>query len=347
MHGLLVIGCGNMAKVHCRQLMEVDGLKLISAVDTLPERAEKFKTDYNFERCGIDYQEELKSNDFDIVLVSTTWQPRFKIIRDCLNAGKHVLAEKPLSLYLDEVSELTRIAKEKKLKLRIGYILRASAVIRRGEELIRGGVIGKVKTFSIVHHQRGLGSDWMIVKNLLKGGVTPGIDCGIHIYDLVCHWFDTAPDTVYCSNLKLNPDSEGDNLSHAVLKLESGITAIVEECYSPNVKKYFRLAVYGDEGSIFLDFTPASEPDTITIINKDASEESVEEVPVEGKATGRQMAEFMLDIDEDKDLNRHHESVYSSTEAALATILSSKYNEVIKLPLSNDQIKDAKTLIER
>jgi len=344
MHGLLLIGCGNMANVHCLKLIELETLKTTSAVDTILERAESFKEKYGFERCGTNYQEELKSDDIDIVLVSTTWQPRFKIIKDCLNAGKHVLAEKPLSLYLDEVIQLTKLAKEKNLKLRIGYILRASTLIRSGEELIKKGVIGKPMTFSIVHHQRGLNSDWSLHKNLLKGGVTPGIDCGIHIYDLISHWFDTAPDTVYCSNLKLNPDSEGDNFSHAVVKMKNGISAIVEECYSPNVRMYFRLAIYGDKGSIFLNL----KSNTISIVNKDTLEETVEKVADEGqKATGRQMSGFIADIDQDRDLSSHLASVYQSTEVSLATLLSSKHNKIIQLPLTDNDIKEAQKLINR
>ena len=69
-----------MANVHCKQLMELENLKLVCAADICLEKAEDFKTKYGFESCTNDYKEALKSEKIDVVLIATTWQPRYKII---------------------------------------------------------------------------------------------------------------------------------------------------------------------------------------------------------------------------------------------------------------------------
>jgi pyrroline-5-carboxylate reductase len=78
---MLLIGCGNMAKHgHCPQLKKLENLKLVSACDVSVEKAESFKNEFGFKRFSGDYKSELEKKDIDVVLVATTWQPRYKII---------------------------------------------------------------------------------------------------------------------------------------------------------------------------------------------------------------------------------------------------------------------------
>jgi predicted dehydrogenase len=348
MHKLLLIGCGNMARVHCKQLVKLENLKLVCAADISDERTEFFKNEYGFARTTNNYKSELDSDDIDIVLVATTWQPRYQIIKNCLEAGKHVLAEKPLSLYLDEIDSLMETAAEYKVKLHVGYILRPSAVMNKIKELLDDGAIGKPHAFSLLHHQRGLKSDWLAMRNLLRGGVTPGIDCGIHVCDLLRWWFESEPESAYGVSVKLEADSEGDNFSHDIYTLKNGIKASVEECYSNNTVPYFRLAVYGDEGAVFSDFySGKDENDSITLRNSICDTETVISVPSKGKATGKQMSGFINEIENDKDITSHLIDVKKSTEMATGAFLSSKRNAIVKFPLSRDDIEEIQNYIKK
>jgi myo-inositol 2-dehydrogenase/D-chiro-inositol 1-dehydrogenase len=337
-----------MAKVHCEQLKRLENIQLVCAADISEERTELFKNKYGFERTTINYKEELNSDNIDIVLVATTWQPRFQIIKECLEAGKHVLAEKPLSLYLDEIDSLTETAKEFKVKLRIGYILRPSAVMNKIKELLDNGAIGKPHAFTLVHHQRGLKSDWLVMRNLLRGGVTPGIDCGIHVCDLLRWWFESEPESAYGVSAKLEADSEGDNFTHDVYTLKNGLKASIEECYSHNTSPYFRLAVYGNKGAIFSNFySGKDENDSITIRNSTNDTEEIISVPSKGKATGKQMSDFLKEIDEDIDITSHLADVRKSTEMATGALISSKRSKIVKFPLTQNDIDEVKQYITR
>lgn len=347
MKNLLLIGCGNMAKVHCSKLREMDNLNLKSASDVMLERAEFFKDEYGFERISTDYVNELAQDDIDIVLVATTWQPRCKIVKDCLEAGKHVLAEKPLSLWPEEVDELIETSKRTNSKLRVGYIMRSTALMNKVKQVVDEGVIGSPLGFSLTHHQRGSRSDWVHLRNLLRGGVTPSVDCGIHVCDLLRWLFDTEPEYVQGVGNRLDADSESDNLTRDLFKMKNGLTACIEECFSNNTMPFIRMGIYGDQGAFFPKFGRNGAKDLIEIWDGIAYEERKIEIESKGKPTGEQMKRFINDIDNDVDLSSHLDDVRKSTEMALATVLASARNKKVEFPLNQEDKNEIRTLIRK
>jgi predicted dehydrogenase len=348
MHGLMIIGCGNMAKYgHCPQLKKIENLKFISACDISQEKANAFKEEFCFERASNDYKSELEKEDIDIVLIATTWQPRYEIIKDCLLSGKHVLAEKPLTLYLDEIDDLIEITNSNKAKLRVGYIQRASAMMNKVQELLQEGVIGNPKSFTLVHHQRGLKSDWLTMRNLLQGGVTPGIDCGIHICDLARWWFNNEPDFVFSSGARLETELKSDTLTHDCFTMKNGVKVFLEECFSNNTEPFVRMHVLGEKGAIIPVWAKNGANEHIVVWDGINYEERKIEFPAKGKSTCEQMKKFISDIENDNDLKEHLEDVRKSTEMALGALLSETRNEIIKFPLSEKDTAELRQLITR
>lgn len=348
MHGLLLIGCGNMAKYgHCPQLKKIEDLKFVSACDISRERAEAFKDEFGFERASTDYKSELEKDDIDIVLLATTWQPRYEIIKDCLLSGKHVLAEKPLSLYLDEIDDLIKITKSGKAKLRVGYIQRASAMMNKVHELIQVGTIGTPQSFTLVHHQRGLKSDWLTMRNLLQGGVTPGIDCGVHTCDVARWWFNDEPDFVFSAGARLEPELKSNTLTHDCFTMKNGVKVFMEECFSNNTEPFVRMHVLGDKGAIIPVWAKNGVNEHIVVWDGVNYEETKIEFPAKGKSTGEQMKKFISDIESNNDLEKHLEDVRKSTEMALGALLSETRNEIVRFPLSERDIMEIRQLITR
>ncbi len=345
---MLLIGCGNMARHgHCPQLREIENLQLVSACDVSPDKAEAFKKDFGFERFTTDYKSELAKPDIDVVLVATTWQPRFKIIKDCLLAGKHVLAEKPLSLYLDEIDELIQLTRETNAKLRVGYIQRASAMMGKVRELILAGTIGTPQELTLIHHQRGLKEDWAITRNLLRGGVTPGIDCGIHMCDVARWWFDDEPESVFSAGCRLEEEVGSNTFTHDCYIMRSGVKIFLEECYSNNTMPYVKMQVLGDRGAIIPAWASKGCNDHMIIWNGDSYEEKRLDFPAKGKPTREQMATFLSDIDNNIDLGSHLLDVRKSTEMVLGALLSGSRRDIVKFPLSENDISELNKLITR
>jgi len=345
---MLLIGCGNMAKYgHCPQLKKLENLKLVSACDVSIEKAEAFKNEFGFERFSNNYKSELERKDIDVVLVATTWQPRFQIISDCLRAGKHVLAEKPLSLYLDEIDDLIKITKETNTKLRVGYIQRASSMMNKVRELIQGGTIGTPHSLTLVHHQRGLKSDWFTMRNLLRGGVTPGIDCGVHMCDVARWWFNDEPDFVFSTGCRLEAELKSNTLTHDSFLMKKGVRVFLEECYSNNTEAFARMQILGDKGGIIPVWAHGGINEHLVLWDGVNYEEQKIEFPAKGKSTGEQMNKFLDEIENKIDISKHLEDVRKSTEMALGALLSETRKEIVRFPLASPDIKEIRTLIKR
>ena len=112
-----VIGLGSVAESyvpHIRQLnLEGTPCEIVIACDTRPIRAEEARK-WNIPSFTANYQDVLGRTDVDLVLVLTAMQSHGRITRDALNAGKHVLVEKPMSMDLTEAAELVALAKTSK-----------------------------------------------------------------------------------------------------------------------------------------------------------------------------------------------------------------------------------------
>jgi len=357
-HGVLLIGCGNMANVHCHALAAMPNVRLTSAVDLDIERAKKFKSAYGFERINTDYKQELEKTDIDIVLVATHWRTRFEIIKDCFAAGKHVLAEKPLSVYLDEVDALFAMANEKELKLRVGMMERFRPMFLKMCELLKQDAIGFPLVYNFIHHQSssisGLEAGWKYSWGLLQGGVTPNIDCGIHKCDLVRMLSGADAAWVMSHGLKLEPDSPSNNYTHSVFHMNNGAVITLEDCWSRNTRPEILMWILGDKGRMGFEYagvhalpSRASEEDCIRLWRRELPGSETYHTPAVTKPVGPQMETFIKEIETNADMNWHYANVRKATEMVMASALSEKRDEIVHFPLTAKDIKEIKTLIKK
>jgi len=340
-----------MARVHCSALSKMNNVKLVCAVDLDPKRAESFKANYGFSRTSTDYIPELEKKDFDIVLCCTHWQMRFEILKNCIKAGKHILAEKPISVYMDEVVEILKMAKKRKIKLRVGFMERFRPMFLKTEKLLLAGAIGRPLVFSFIHHQSsggsGLEQTWKYYKNLLHGGLTPNVDCGIHKCDLARWLGRTEPEQVFSTGCRLEADSPGNNFSHSAFRMKNNVSFIMEDCFSKNTRPFVEMNIYGDKGKMKLEYAGkhdrpffASEEDIIRIWSSTKAAHEELYLPAATKAVGPQMAAFMDEIENDKDMEWHYTNVMKATEMALGTLLSEKRMAAVRFPLNAADYKD-------
>ncbi|MFA5865426.1 MAG: Gfo/Idh/MocA family oxidoreductase [Phycisphaerae bacterium] len=339
-HGVMLIGCGAMARVHCTALKELPCIRLVSAVDMDIERAKAFLAEYGFERTGTDYKTELARDDFDIVLVCTHWPRRFAIIKDCFEAGRHVLSEKPLSVYLDEVEGLVALANKYRRKLRVGMMERFRPMFHKLKELLNGGTIGRPVTINFQHHQSL--APWSYFKNLMAGGVTPNVDCGIHKCDLVRWFLGCDAKSVTSWGAKLQADSPAHNFTHSVFTMQDGTILTLEDCFSPSTEPFIHMWILGTEGRILFEYAGSNErvqfrgvmEDCIHIWYSCSARHETIYLPQFVKAVGPQMEQFVREIEEDQDLTWHYDNVRKATEMVVATVLSEQRQAAVVFPLT-------------
>ena len=103
-----VVGAGHMGQYHILALAEIWGVELVGVVDSDFARAERVAAPYGA-RAFRDHRDLAGLVDFATVAVPT--DQHFEVARDLLEAGAHVLVEKPMTSTLEEAKELFRIAR--------------------------------------------------------------------------------------------------------------------------------------------------------------------------------------------------------------------------------------------
>lgn len=139
---LAVIGAGRWGKNHVRTLSEMGQLGAV--IEGNPETREAMKAQYKDVSVFASLKDE-GAMDFDAYTVAVPAEHHFSIAKSLLNAGKHVLVEKPITLNSKDAKTLIAIANENKLILQVGHLLLFHPAFKKMKALILEGKIGKVE----------------------------------------------------------------------------------------------------------------------------------------------------------------------------------------------------------
>ena len=187
---LAVIGCGRIANMaHFPAFAKMEGIRVKYACDLIREKAEKIKEEYPFvENVVTDYREVLADKEVDAVFVLTPNYSHYEITMAALQAEKHVMCEKPITVNYDLSCRMAEEAKKAGKILNIGVCNRYHKSVEMLEELNRQGRFGKIYhvycSFRAFRSIPGLGGAFT-TKAQSGGGVL--IDWGIHFIDLILY----------------------------------------------------------------------------------------------------------------------------------------------------------------
>jgi predicted dehydrogenase len=121
-----VVGVGYLGKFHAQKYAALENCELVAVADSNPDNA-RAVAEHNRTRAVTDYRELLGQVDAVSVVTPTTLH--HPVARDFLQAGAHVLVEKPIAASLAEADELIRIARERDLRLMVGHLERFNAAL--------------------------------------------------------------------------------------------------------------------------------------------------------------------------------------------------------------------------
>lgn len=121
-----VIGTGYLGKFHAEKYASLDDCELVAVVD-INEQAAKDVAEKHGAEALTDYESLLGNVDAASIVVPT--QLHHVVSRDFLNAGAHVLVEKPITVTVEEANELIQIAKKQNVILQVGHLERFNPAI--------------------------------------------------------------------------------------------------------------------------------------------------------------------------------------------------------------------------
>ncbi|MCQ6560965.1 Gfo/Idh/MocA family protein [Paenibacillus mendelii] len=216
-----VIGCGGMAGAHAQGYKELADQLMVTAVcDVVLERAQAAKEAVGAELAVTDYRDLLEH--VDAVLIVLPHDLHYEVGMVCLQAGKHVLMEKPLCNTEQECLELIRTADENNRLLMTAYPVRHWPLVTKMKELIAAKAYGECFQLSIWTEQftKYDETHWAHSAERLGGGQL--FSHGCHYIDIML-WFLGRP--VRGLHMGTNfgtPWMEREGTSNVVLEFESG-----------------------------------------------------------------------------------------------------------------------------
>ncbi len=252
--GVLLIGPGWVAGQHIESFLKNPATEIRAIAGTQeqdPERAQAYMEAYAFQCPYLDdWESALRREEIDLVSICTVNSRHFEMSLAALEAGKHVLVEKPMCLSAEEVPRLVEAAAQAGVSTHVGHVARYYPLMQKLWRFIRNGGIGDIFYCECDYWHEITGS-WKAARKLAGSSLLMG---GCHSVDAVL-WMMGDQRRVeevfaYSARPRRRTDFEYDPTVSLLMKFDDGTIGRVSsslECRMPYV---FHLQVNGTSGTI-------------------------------------------------------------------------------------------------
>lgn len=269
-----IVGAGFIGvKGHLPGYQRHPGTEVMAICDENGERARDLANEHAIPRIFTDYGEMLLSADLDVVSVCTPNALHAPVTIAALDAGAHVICEKPMALTVAEAERMVAAARRADRKLTIAFHNRFRPSCQVLKQFVEAGILGEIYYATVSMLRRsgipGYGS-WFTNKDLAGGGAL--IDNGVHGLDLAL-WFMGHPRPVSVTGVtfsEFGPRRRGlggwgadirpgvqrfdvDDLAAAMIRFENGAVLRLEASWAGYSAGRGRLQLFGREGGAELD----------------------------------------------------------------------------------------------
>ncbi len=223
MKNLVVIGYGGMGGWHCQHALESDVVHLNGIWDIKKERRDLAES-RGIHAYG-SLQEVLDDKSVDLVTVAIPNDDHKPVVIECLEAGKNVICEKPVTLSSKDLEDMIAVADKCGKVFSVHQNRRFDVDFLAMKQIYNSGEIGDIFNIeSRIHGSRGIPSDWRGEKEH-GGGML--YDWGIHLIDQILQIIPEKIDTVFCREDHIT-NKEVDDGFKLELMFESGKRAYIE-----------------------------------------------------------------------------------------------------------------------
>lgn len=202
-----VVGTGFIGPVHVEALKRL-GVTVKGILGSSPEKSERARATMGLEKAYSSYEEILQDDDVHVVHLTVPNVFHFGMSKQAIQAGKHVMCEKPLAMNSQETEELAKLAAESSLVTGVTYNIRYYPLNLEVHERVRRNNFGKI--FSVVGSYV---QDWLLYDTdynwrvlAEKGGELRAVaDIGTHWMDLIHFVSGLTVDAVFADLLTVHP----------------------------------------------------------------------------------------------------------------------------------------------
>ncbi len=334
--------CGGIRAVTAANSALVGALHI---AETKPERLEEMRVLTNPVTATANWEDLVANPDIQALMISATPETvHHPMTKAALEAGKHVLLEKPISITLDEADELIDIAERKGLKFTIGYSQRFNSKQALAKRSLSEGSLGDPVSILISRHiTRSLGS-----KVSSRTKLSPAAMEGTHDLD-TAFWLlePRRPVRVYSQNAwGVRRELHGvPDVQYITVTMDDGVVVIIGAGMSlprgyPNFSTTW-IEVIGTDGALLMD---ASHKDIIFNTEKDGVRFPLSTMPGEfvdhvyAGPMERETQHFLEAVAYDRNVMVDPKWARTTREVYLAADLSAERNQVVELPLDRAEV---------
>lgn len=258
--GVGVIGCGGIgSRVHVPNYARNPRVRLVAVADIEVERARAVAEQWGVEAYYEDYRDLLARPDVDAVSVTTPVFMHAAPAIAAMEAGKHVLCEKPIARTLAEADRMVETAERCGVLLTMGYQPRFSRLWERAKQVLDDGLLGRIIGVNTVSYGKaGLPAPWFLDPAKAGGGIF--MDWGIYTAYML-QWLAgpvvavsatiRAFRTEYPAGGVLVKDVQVEDTGVATLEFASGALGVWYQTWA-GVTGHGYTAIDGLEGSLVL-----------------------------------------------------------------------------------------------
>lgn len=280
-----ILATGNIANKFAKTVLQMNEAgetqELVACASRNKEKAENFGQQYRIDsiKCYGSYEEMLADEDVEAVYVATPNNMHYENCVMCLNAGKHVLCEKPFTTRAKEAEELFLLAKEKSLFIMEGFWIRFLPCLIKMQDIIKSGQIGEVVSARSDYGfiAKGARKDRKFNKELAGGAL---LDIGVYNLGFMRMVMNDRNPVDYTADFHIN-EYGTDDFSAITLRYDNSSVnkhalAHITTSIGLDIPRY--AAIFGTKGNIFIDDFQHADKIKVCITGE---EPKVYEFPIE------------------------------------------------------------------
>ncbi len=337
-----IIGCGKVAQTrHLPEYRENSKANISAVFDLDNNRAKKIAAQYKTVACD-SYQDIINNPEIDAVSICVRNIDHCKITIDALNAGKHVLCEKPMAVTLEECIYMVETAKKNNRFLMIDQNQRLTSAHQKARELVISGTIGRILSFKTCFGHSGPESwtvdnkdVWFFDKNRSAFGVMA--DLGIHKTDLIQFLTGQKVSQVMACFDTLDKQAKNgkriDVEDHAICiyRMSEGTVGTMTASWNYYGEEDNSTILYGTEGIMKIYSNPQY---AIEIVDKNSNKIlfDIDKIQTNQHQTNSGVIDLWIDcLEENRPPDISGESVLNAMQAIFAAIESATSGKLVTI----------------
>lgn len=270
---IAVIGAGSISESHLKAYQQNKEANIYAICDLDIERAKAAALKYSAENVYTDYNELLSDPNIDAISICTWNNTHAEIIIAAVQAGKHVLTEKPLCKTVEEAIMVQKAVRQTEKIVQIGFVRRYDPNAQLLRKFVDQGEFGEIY-YAKASNLRRLGNPGGWFADIERSGGGPLIDIGVHVIDLCWYMMGKPKVKTISGNTykKLGNRSNIQNLSfyqaadydaskntvedlaNALIRFENGASLLVDVSFALHARQNENsVKLYGEKGSFEID----------------------------------------------------------------------------------------------